>query len=60
MLARRHRLVLRFLPLGESGQLDLSRLADLLGSWEPGEVHVLASGLDRLVDALEAHDGARR
>jgi cysteine desulfurase / selenocysteine lyase len=31
MLARRHRLVLRFLPLNETGELDLSRLSDLLG-----------------------------
>jgi DNA-binding MarR family transcriptional regulator len=37
-----------------------ARLAALLDTWEPGEVHALASGLDRLVDALEADDGVRR
>jgi len=36
------------------------QLAALLDSWTPDDVQVLASGLDRLVDALEAPDGDRR
>ncbi|MFP4310461.1 MAG: MarR family winged helix-turn-helix transcriptional regulator [Nitriliruptoraceae bacterium] len=34
-----------------------ARLAQLLDTWEPEEIHALAVGLDRLVDALEADDG---
>lgn len=36
------------------------RLAHLLGDWDPAEVSALASGLDRLIDAIEADEQPRR